>query len=145
MNCQLARSISKNTFANHYTSLYDYVKIITNHYPCVKKLSTFQSLPSPYCIIQDQTIVASLYLSILTKEHVILTHQNMPDIVCTCVYEAFIEPPMSLWTTLLDFLCSLVIGVLGVIVNVLMLNSSKSYKKRNDQSPKVGRVMSSSQ
>ena len=41
----------------------------------------------------------------------------MPDIGCTCVIESYIDPPMSVWTLLLDFLFSLLIGALGVIVN----------------------------
>ena len=53
----------------------------------------------------------------------------MPDIVCTCVYEAFIDPPMSVWTTLLDFFCSLVIGVLGVIVNYKFIERLQKEKR----------------
>ena len=40
----------------------------------------------------------------------------MPDIVCTCIYEADIEKHLSNWSTILDFVFSDIISVYGVIV-----------------------------
>ena len=53
----------------------------------------------------------------------------MPDIVCTCLYEAYKDPPMSIWTLILDFLCSLVIGILGVIVNFKFIQKLQKEKQ----------------
>ena len=60
----------------------------------------------------------------------------MPDIVCTCMYEAYIDPPMSVWTLLLDFLFSLVIGVLGVIVNHKFIRKLQKEKQSKPQGRK---------
>ena len=60
----------------------------------------------------------------------------MPDIVCTCMYEAYIDPPMSVWTLILDFLCSLVIGVLGVIVNYKFIRKLQKEKQSKPQGRK---------
>ena len=64
----------------------------------------------------------------------------MPDIVCTCVYEAYIDPPMSVWTTLLDFLCSSVIGVLGIIVNSKFIKKLQK-EKRSKPAGRKGNVI----
>ena len=53
----------------------------------------------------------------------------MPDIVCKCIYEAYVDPPMSIWTTLLDFLCSVVIGVLGVMINCKFIEKLQEEKR----------------
>ena len=60
----------------------------------------------------------------------------MTDIVCTCVYEAYVDPPMSIWTTLLDFMCSLVIGVLGVIVNYKFIKKLRKEKRAKPEGRK---------
>ena len=53
----------------------------------------------------------------------------MPDIVCKCIYEAYIDPPMSIWTTLLDFFCYVVIGVLCVIINCKFIKKLQEEKR----------------
>ena len=53
----------------------------------------------------------------------------MPDIVCTCVFESYIDPPMSVWTLSLDFLLSLLIGALGVIVNYKFIKKLQKEKR----------------
>ena len=53
----------------------------------------------------------------------------MPDIVCTCVYEKYIDTPMSIWTTILDFFFSTVIGVLAVMVNYSFMKKLQKEKR----------------
>ena len=60
----------------------------------------------------------------------------MPDIVCTCLYEAYKDPPMSIWTLILDFLCSLVIGILGVIVNYKFIQKLQKEKQSRPEGRK---------
>ena len=60
----------------------------------------------------------------------------MPDIVCTCIFEAYKDPPMSIWTLLLDFLCSLVIGILGVIVNFKFIQKLQKEKQSRPEGRK---------
>ena len=60
----------------------------------------------------------------------------MPDLACTCMYEAYIDPPMSVWTLILDFSCSLVIGVLGVIVNYKFMRKLQKEKQSKPQGRK---------
>ena len=60
----------------------------------------------------------------------------MPDIVCLCMYEAYIDPPMSIWTLMLDFVCSLVIGILGVIVNYKFIAKLQKEKKSKPEGRK---------
>ena len=64
----------------------------------------------------------------------------MPDIVCKCIYEAYTDPPMSIWTTLLDFFCSVVIGVLGVIINCKFIEKLQE-EKRAKPSGRKGNVI----
>ena len=54
----------------------------------------------------------------------------MPDIVCTCVYEKYIDTPMSIWTTILDFFFSTVIGVLAVMVNYSFMKKLEEEKRQ---------------
>ena len=60
----------------------------------------------------------------------------MPDIVRRCIYEAYIEPPSTIWTTFIDFLCSLVIGLLGVIVNYRFLKKLQKEKRSRPEGRK---------
>ena len=60
----------------------------------------------------------------------------MPDITCTCIYESYMDPPMSVWTLLLDFLCSLVIGTLGVIVNYKFMKKLQKEKQSKPEGRK---------
>ena len=60
----------------------------------------------------------------------------MADIVCTCLYEAYKDPPMSIWTLILDFLCSLVIGILGVIVNYKFIQKLQKEKQSRPEGRK---------
>ena len=60
----------------------------------------------------------------------------MPDIVCTCIFEAYKDPPMSIWTLLLDFLCSLAIGILGVIVNLKFIQKLQKEKQSRPEGRK---------
>ena len=52
------------------------------------------------------------------------------------MYEAYIDPPMSVWTLLLDFLCSLVIGTLGVIVNYKFMKKLQKEKQSKPEGRK---------
>ena len=60
----------------------------------------------------------------------------MRDIVCTCMHEAYKDPPMSIWTLILDFLCSLVIGILGVIVNYKFIQKLQKEKQSRPEGRK---------
>ena len=53
----------------------------------------------------------------------------MPDIVCTCIYEAYIDEPMSIWTTVLDFVFSSIIAVVAVNVNYKFLKHLQEEKR----------------
>ena len=53
----------------------------------------------------------------------------MPDIVCTCIYEAYIDEPMSIWTTVLDFVFSGIIAVVAVNVNYKFLKHLQEEKR----------------
>ena len=53
----------------------------------------------------------------------------MPDIVCTCIYEAYIDEPLSIWTTVLDFLFSAIIAVVAVNVNYKFLKQLQAEKR----------------
>ena len=46
-----------------------------------------------------------------------LTLDDMDDPFCACIYKTFVDAPVSTWSTILEFLISVVIGVCGVIVN----------------------------
>ena len=53
----------------------------------------------------------------------------MSDIVCTCVYEAYIDEPMSVLTTIVDFVFSVCIGVVGIILNYKLMRRLQEEKK----------------
>ena len=53
----------------------------------------------------------------------------MSDIVCTCVYEAYIDKPMSVWTTVLDFVLSIAIAVTGAILNYKLMRKLQKEKR----------------
>ena len=53
----------------------------------------------------------------------------MPDIVCTCIYEAYIDEPLSIWTTVLDFVFSAIIAVVAVNVNYKFLKQLQEEKR----------------
>ena len=53
----------------------------------------------------------------------------MPDIVCTCIYDAYIDKSSSIWTTVLDFVCSVIIGVFGVIINYKFMKNLQEEKR----------------
>ena len=52
----------------------------------------------------------------------------MPDIVCTCIYEAYIDEPMSIWTTVLDFAFSAIIAVVAININYKFLKDLQEEK-----------------
>ena len=54
----------------------------------------------------------------------------MSNTVCACIYETFMDPPGSIWTTALDFLFSVVIGVSGVILNYRFMKKLQEEKKK---------------
>ena len=60
----------------------------------------------------------------------------MPDIVCLCMYEAYIDPPMSIWTLMLDLLCSLIIGALGVMFNYKFIEKLQREKRSKPEGRK---------
>ena len=53
----------------------------------------------------------------------------MSYIVCTCVYEAYIDKPMSVLTTVLDFVFSVAIAVAGVILNYKLMRKLQKEKR----------------
>ena len=53
----------------------------------------------------------------------------MSCIVCTCVYEAYIDKPMSVLTTVLDFVFSIAIAVAGVILNYKLMRKLQKEKR----------------
>ena len=53
----------------------------------------------------------------------------MASITCTCLYEKLIDTPMSIWTTILDFSCSTLIGVLAVMVNHTFMKKLQKEKR----------------
>ena len=53
----------------------------------------------------------------------------MPDIVCTCIYEAYIDKSTTFLTTVTDFVLSVCIGVLGIIVNYKLIRNLKEEKR----------------
>ena len=53
----------------------------------------------------------------------------MPDIVCTCIYEAYIDKSTTFLTTVVDFVLSVCIGVLGIIINYKLIRNLKEEKR----------------
>ena len=53
----------------------------------------------------------------------------MPDIVCTCVYEAYIDKSTTFLTTVIDFVLSICISVLGIIVNHKLIRNLKEERR----------------
>ena len=53
----------------------------------------------------------------------------MQDITCTCIYMSFIDKNTSAWSTILDFLLSMLIFVFGVIFNYVFWKKLKQEKK----------------
>ena len=57
----------------------------------------------------------------------------MTSMNCACLYEKSIDAPMSIWTTIFDFLGSTLIGVLSVMVNHTFMK--KLQKEKRDKPP----------
>jgi hypothetical protein len=53
----------------------------------------------------------------------------MTDIGCTCIYSSFTDKPVSNWSTVLEFVFSVVIGICGVTVNYKFLKKLQEEKK----------------
>ena len=53
----------------------------------------------------------------------------MPDIVCTCIYEAYIDKSTTFLTTVVDLVFSISISVLGIIVNHKLIKNLKEEKR----------------
>ena len=53
----------------------------------------------------------------------------MPDIVCTCIYEAYIDKSTTFLTTVVDLVFSISISVLGIIVNYKLIRNLKEEKR----------------
>ena len=64
----------------------------------------------------------------------------MSDRFCICLYKTFIDEPAETWSTILEFLFSIVIGVCGVIVNYRFWNKLKD-EKRNKPLGRKGNVI----
>jgi hypothetical protein len=54
----------------------------------------------------------------------------MPDIFCTCLYTAFVDNPVSNWSTVLEFLFSVIIGVCGITLNYEFLKKLREEKRK---------------
>jgi hypothetical protein len=54
----------------------------------------------------------------------------MPDIFCACLYKAVINIPVSLWSTVLEFLFSVIISVCGEIFNYRFMTKLKEEKRK---------------
>ena len=55
---------------------------------------------------------------------------TMPDLFCACLYKAYINIPVSLWSTILEFVFSAMIIVCGEILNYRFMRKLKEEKRR---------------
>jgi hypothetical protein len=55
---------------------------------------------------------------------------TMPDLFCACMYKALINIPGPLWTTVLEFVFSVVISVCGEIINYRFMSKLREEKRR---------------
>ena len=54
----------------------------------------------------------------------------MPDIYCACINKSYINIPVSFWSTILEFVFSLMIVVCGEIINYRFMKKLKEEKRR---------------
>jgi hypothetical protein len=54
----------------------------------------------------------------------------MPDITCACIYKAWVNIPVSLWSTVLEFLFSVLICVCGEIINYRFMSKLREEKRK---------------
>jgi hypothetical protein len=64
----------------------------------------------------------------------------MPDVFCACIWKAFIDTSVSLWSTVLEFLFSVMISVCGGIINYRFM-SKLSEEKRKTPPGRKGNVI----
>ena len=53
----------------------------------------------------------------------------MPDLFCACIYKTYVNIPVSLWSTVLEFIFSLMIIVCGEILNYRFLSKLREEKR----------------
>ena len=53
----------------------------------------------------------------------------MPDTFCTCLYTSYVDRPVSNWSTLLEFMFSVIICVCGITLNNKFLQKIREEKK----------------
>jgi hypothetical protein len=64
----------------------------------------------------------------------------MPDTFCTCIYSTYTDNPVSNWSTVLEFIFSIFIGICGVTGNYKFLKKLRE-EKRNTPYNRKGNVI----
>ena len=53
----------------------------------------------------------------------------MEDPFCACIYKTFIDEPVTLWTTILEFVISIIISVCGIVINYRFVKKLSEEKR----------------
>ena len=64
----------------------------------------------------------------------------MEDPFCACIYKTFVDEPVTLWTTILEFVFSIVIGICGVVINYRFVKKL-SEERRNTPIGRRGNII----
>ena len=64
----------------------------------------------------------------------------MQDPFCACIYKTFVDTPISTWSTILELIFSLLIGVCGGTVNYRFVKKLQE-EKRNTPMGRKGNVI----
>jgi hypothetical protein len=64
----------------------------------------------------------------------------MPDIFCTCLYSSYTDEPVSTWSTVLELVFSIFIGICGITGNYKFLKKLRE-EKRNTPYNRKGNVI----
>ena len=54
----------------------------------------------------------------------------MPNIICACMYKTFVARPVAYWSTIVEFLISLILCFVGIVVNVSFFKKLKKEKQK---------------